>query len=180
MGIDQGLHAEHLLQQVGGEHLGRRSDRQQAPAVEHAETVAEGRRQVEVVKAGQGRQPQRLDLPQQLQLVAWVEVVGRLVENQQLRLLHQGPRQQRTLLLAAGQAGERLLRQLAETDPRQRLADQALVLGIVAALAKFAAKRRPLLLAAILTLAAPVVLIGVGALTIDLVCDGRFECRNSS
>jgi hypothetical protein len=50
----------------------------------------------------------------------------------------------------------------------------------VAALAKFAAKRRPLLLAAILALAAPVVLIGVGALTIDLVCDGRFECRNPS
>ncbi len=56
----------------------------------------------------------------------------------------------------------------------------ALVLGIVAAVPKFATKRRPLLLAAILALAAPVVLIGVGALTIDLVCDGRFECRNRS
>lgn len=56
----------------------------------------------------------------------------------------------------------------------------ALVLGIVAAVPKFAAKRRPLLLAAIVALATPVVLIGMGALTIDLVCDGRFECRNPS
>lgn len=56
----------------------------------------------------------------------------------------------------------------------------ASILGLVAAMAKFAAKRRPLLLAAIIALAAPVVLIGAGALAIDLVCDGRFTCRNPS
>jgi len=55
----------------------------------------------------------------------------------------------------------------------------ALVLGGVAAVGRFAAKRRPLLLAAIIALATPVVLIGMGALTIDLVCDGRFACRTS-
>ncbi len=55
----------------------------------------------------------------------------------------------------------------------------AVILGIVAAVTK-TPKRRPLLLAAILALATPVVLIGMGALTIDLVCDGRFECRNRS
>jgi hypothetical protein len=56
----------------------------------------------------------------------------------------------------------------------------ALILGTAAAVGKFAAKRRPLLLAAIIALAAPVVLIGMGALTIDFVCHGRFECRNPS
>lgn len=55
----------------------------------------------------------------------------------------------------------------------------AVILGIVAAVPK-TSRRRPLLLAAILALATPVCLIGLGALTIDLVCDGRFECRTSS
>lgn len=55
----------------------------------------------------------------------------------------------------------------------------AVILAIAAAVTK-SARRRPLLLAAIIALATPVALIGVGALTIDLACNGRFQCRNPS
>ncbi len=117
MGIDQRLQAEHLLQQLGGQHFGRRADGHQTALVEHAEAVAEGRRQVEVVEAGQRRQAQCLDLAQQFELVARVEVVGRLVEDQHLRLLHQGTGEQSALLLATREAGEGLLRQPRGAQP---------------------------------------------------------------
>ena len=74
MGIDQRLQAEHLLQQLGGQHFGRRADGHQAALIEHAEAVAEGRRQVEVMEAGQGRQAQRFDLPQQAIAVVFSRV----------------------------------------------------------------------------------------------------------
>lgn len=104
--VDQGADAEHPPQQVGIEHLGRRALGDDAPAVEHVEAVAEGRRQVEVVEARQGAQAEAAQQAQKLQLVARVEVVGRFVEDQQARFLDQRASQQGALLLATGEAGE--------------------------------------------------------------------------
>ena len=68
MGIDQRPHAEHLLQQLGGEHVCGRTDGHQTAVIQHAETVAEGCGQVEVMEAGQCGQAQRLDLAEQFEL----------------------------------------------------------------------------------------------------------------
>ena len=81
MTVDQRLHAIHLGQQRFSQHLSRGAAGHHAAVVEHIQAVAEGSCQVEVVEAGQGRQAEGLDQPQQLQLIARVEVVGRLVEN---------------------------------------------------------------------------------------------------
>ncbi|MCY1560208.1 hypothetical protein D9M68_973200 [compost metagenome] len=54
-------------------------------------------------------------------------MVGRLVEDQDLGLLHQGAGQQHALLLAAGQVFEGLDATLHQPHTRQRLIHQALV-----------------------------------------------------
>ena len=131
MDIDQRLQAEHLLQQLDGEHLGEHADDHQTALVEHAEAVAEGRRQIQIMEAGQDRQTQCLDLAKQFELVTQVEVVGRLVEDQQLRLLHQSTNEQGALLLTARETGKKLLPQIAQTNTNQRLIHQTLILNIV-------------------------------------------------
>ena len=70
----------------------------------HDHVVAEGRGQVEVVQDRDDRQPQAADPLQEVQLVAEVEVVGGLVQQQDLGLLRQRPRQVDALPLAAGEA----------------------------------------------------------------------------
>ena len=142
MTVDQRLHAIHLGQQCFGQHFGGGAAGHHTAVVEHIQAVAEGRRQVEVMEAGQGRQAEGFDQPQQLQLVARVEVVGRLVEDQQRRLLHQGAGQQHALLFPAGEVGESLALVLSQTHPRQGLLDQSnigLVIAIKQALVRRAA-----------------------------------------
>ncbi|MNP67204.1 hypothetical protein D3C76_1630050 [compost metagenome] len=58
------------------------------------------------MEAGEGADAQALDQLQQLQLIVGIEVVGRFVEDQQLRLLGQGPGKDHPLLLSAREGGE--------------------------------------------------------------------------
>lgn len=106
MFIDQRFDAEHFTQQRGGQHLFWRAAGDDASVVDHVQPIAEGRGQVEVVDARQGADLQALDQLQQFELIAWIEVVGRFVEDQQLRLLSQGAGEYDALFFAARQRGE--------------------------------------------------------------------------
>jgi hypothetical protein len=101
--IDQRFDAEHLTQQRGGQHFFWRADGNDASVVDHVQPIAECSGQVEVVDARQGADLQALDQLQQFELIAWIKVVGRLIEDQQLGLLRQGAGENNALFFAARQ-----------------------------------------------------------------------------
>ena len=121
MFIDQRFDAEHLAQQGGGQHFLWRAAGDDASVVDHVQPIAERRGQVEVVDARQGADLQALDQLQQLELIAWIEVVGRFVEDQQLRLLSQGAGENDALFFAARQRGEGVIFEAFEAHRSQCL-----------------------------------------------------------
>jgi hypothetical protein len=78
--------------------------------------VAEQRGQAEVVDRGQDRDAERRDKLEDLDLVADVEVVGRLVQDQVVGALRDGLGDQGPLLLAAGQRVEAAVREFRAAD----------------------------------------------------------------
>ena len=72
---------------------------------------------------------QPLDEVEDVELAAHVEVVRRLVEYQEIRLLRNRARYQHALLLAAREAGIAAVRLPGHADVLQRVRDDAFVLG---------------------------------------------------
>ncbi|MNH11813.1 hypothetical protein D3C79_713370 [compost metagenome] len=130
--VYQGAYAEHVVQQVGGEYLARCAAGDDAAVVEDVQTITERCGQVQVMDAGQGADPQTAHLLQQLQLIAGIEMVGRLVEDQQLRLLDQCPGEDHSLLFAARQADKAVIIEALQADRVQRRFDQLAIVVVVA------------------------------------------------
>ncbi|MCY1441959.1 hypothetical protein D9M71_583000 [compost metagenome] len=82
--------------------------------------------------ARQGTDTQAPHLLQQLQLITRIEVVGRLVEDQQLRLLNQRAGEDYPLLFTARQAGKTVVVETLQTDRLQCGFDQTAVFVVVA------------------------------------------------
>ena len=74
----------------------------------------------------------RLTSLQQLKLIARVEVIGRLVEDQHLRLLSQGAGEDHPLFFTAGEGGEGVVFEAFEADGFQCLSREVSVFQGVA------------------------------------------------
>lgn len=91
MFVHQRVNAEHLTQQCAGQDVLGRAAGDDPSVFDHIQAIAERGGQVQVVNAGEGADTQAFDQLQQLQLITRVEVIGRFIKNQQLRLLGQCP-----------------------------------------------------------------------------------------
>ncbi len=122
MRADLGGDPVHVGQQAGGEDLVRRPVGDDAALAQHVQAVAVVRGEVQVVQGEQGAGAEGGHQGEDVELVADVEVVGRLVEDEQGRLLHERPRDQDALSLTAGERCEGTIPQLRDAHPLQRLA----------------------------------------------------------
>ena len=109
---DQDVGAVGLPDDVGGDHGPWRAARGELTAGDQVHGVAEQRGQAEVVDRGQHRDAERRDKLEDLDLVADVEVIGRLVQDQVIGALGDGLGDQHPLLFAAGQRVEAAVRQV--------------------------------------------------------------------
>ncbi|MCY1366614.1 hypothetical protein D9M69_535180 [compost metagenome] len=132
MFIDQCLDAEHIAQQRSGQDFFRRAAGDDTTMVDHVQSITKSRRQIEVVDARQGADIQALDQLQKLKLKMRVEVVGRLVKDQQLWLLGQGAGEDDPLFFTTGESGEPVVFEALEADGFQGLIDQVAVFKGVA------------------------------------------------
>src|SRR5712691_2217958 len=114
--------AVHRRDQRLVEDLGRRAEPRDASIGEQQQAVGDFGRQIQIVRDEQDRQaPLPIEAPQErgrLRLVAEVEVRGRLVQDEQARLLGERPRDDRPLGLATA---ERRERQRREVEPACRV-----------------------------------------------------------
>lgn len=120
MAIDERGDAEHIAQQCIGQHVGRRAGRDDAPVREHVKPVAVRGREIEIVNRRERGDAEAPHAREQFELVTEIEVVGRLVEEQQFGLLNKRARQQRALLFSTRQRRETLRAALDEVDVSQR------------------------------------------------------------
>ncbi len=132
-GADVDLGAEDPADVVGRDRGERISLGRHGPVLQEDETAGEGRGQVDVVL---GRDDglalsglERFEDAVDLGLVADVEVEARLVEEEQRRILGQGPGDERPLALAAAQLGELLAGDRRGLGQAQGLFDRRPVLG---------------------------------------------------
>ncbi|SLM90884.1 hypothetical protein FM105_02285 [Brevibacterium yomogidense] len=112
MAQDVGVDAVDLPDEAGGEHGLRIPCRVEAPVAQDDDGVADAGRMGQVVQCGDNREPCVREPAQQsedAQLRVGVQVVGRLVEEQQLRLLRECAGESHPLPLAAGQGREATL-----------------------------------------------------------------------
>ena len=129
-------HAVHGLDDLGPQHVVGRPERRHLPVAEHQQLVEVVQRQVEVVQDAEHREAVGVELLEQVEqaeLVRDVERRGRLVEQQERRLLHERLREHHELLLAAGELREPAARQLGDPEARQRLLGVAAARGVLAA-----------------------------------------------
>ena len=94
--------AEDLAQHSRVQHFPGCAHRNDAPLVQHVQSIAIGGSQVEIVQDEDRRQAERAHQIQDLDLVAHVQVVGRLVQDQHTGLLGQRAGDQYALLLTTG------------------------------------------------------------------------------
>ncbi len=117
----------------GRQDVGRCAVGHDAALVQHDDARRKRRRQVQVVEHGQHRQAAiRLESPhgpQQRDLVGEVHVQGRLVEQEQLRLLRERHGHQHTLALAAGQLVREPIREVNGVGVGEGALNRALVIG---------------------------------------------------
>src|SRR5689334_1134564 len=100
----------------GGERLFGRPAADQLPVGDQVNGVAEQRGEAEVVDGGQDGDAETGDEFQDLDLIADVQVTGRLVQDQVVAALSQGPGDQHPLFLAAGQGVEPAVGQVLTAD----------------------------------------------------------------
>ena len=115
MFIDQRFDAEHIAQQWRGQDFFRRAAGDDATVIDYVQPIAESSREIEVVDARQGADLQAFDQLQQFELIARIEVIGRLVEDQHLRLLSQGASEDHALFFTAGEGGEGMILEAFQT-----------------------------------------------------------------
>src|SRR5215207_8311414 len=101
---DRRLDAPHLADELGRQHLTGLARGCDAPVGEHDDVIGVARRERQVVQRSEHREPAMRELPEESQhreLRPHVEVVRRLVEQEQLGLLGERPRDVHPLSLAA-------------------------------------------------------------------------------
>ena len=103
---------EHFL----CDDLARRSHALDAPRLHDDEEVGEHRREIHIVQRSDHADMKPPHQAQQMQLVPDVEMVRRLIEDEQLRLLHKAACEHDALLLAARECVETALRRLSHAD----------------------------------------------------------------
>ena len=130
--IDQGLYAEDVAQQRGGQDFFWCAAGDDATVIDDVESITESGGKIEVVDAGQGADVQAFDPLQQFDLKARIEVIDGLIEDQQLRLLGQGAGEDHPLLFSAGEGGKGVIVEALEADGFQCLGHQLAVFEGVA------------------------------------------------
>ena len=100
-------YSEHWLKHIRYQHRLHRPSRLDATALQHDDVIAVLRRQVHVMDGHESGHAYAADELKDFELVADVEVVGGLIEDQDTRLLHESAGDQRALLLSPGQCAER-------------------------------------------------------------------------
>ena len=126
-------YAEDVGEEVRGEDLQYRSGRDHRAFVEDDEVVAEAGGEVEVVQHGEGGDPGAADQVEEFEPGPDVEVVGELVQHEQLGLLGQRAGEQDALAFAAGQGGVVAVREGAYAAAVDRVGHGLVVLGAVPA-----------------------------------------------
>lgn len=101
-----GADAEHVGEQLGPEYVERRTRRDDPAVRDHVQEVAVGGGEIQVVERRQHGEAARPDQGEDVQLVGDVEVVGGLVEDEDLGSLGESAGDEDALFLAAGQGQE--------------------------------------------------------------------------
>ena len=120
-----GLRFQHLRRQ---DRL-HRPDRLDPTAFQHHDVIAVLRRQIHVMDRCQGGRAHAADEIEYFELVADVEVIGGLVEDQDAGFLDECPRNKRPLLLSPGQCRERPCRQRRNVDVSESVVHALAVVG---------------------------------------------------
>jgi hypothetical protein len=92
------------------------AERPYPPPIDEANAVAPARCDVDVVERRDDGHTEPRCHVQQFELMANVEMIGRLVEDEERRFLRNRPGEQDALGFAARQCGERLMREIGQSD----------------------------------------------------------------
>ena len=101
-----------------------RIEREDAPVIHDGDAVAESVRLIHIVRRqhdGHALVVERADTLPEEEARLWVQIVGRLIEEQRVGIVHQRPRQQHTLLHASREDAQLLLRPRAEAELFEQL-----------------------------------------------------------
>ncbi len=129
MGQAQEINAEHIAHRVARESLLGRAARHQGAVLDDCHLGGEAGDEMEIMQNGNHRQAEIGDEAEQQAARLWIEMVGRLVEKQELRLLHDGTGDLGPLALAAGERAHLAPRQCGKAAARQRVVDQGQLLA---------------------------------------------------
>lgn len=119
---------EDLVDQRRCEHGVGRAEGHEPALVEHGDVVAERRGDVEVVKGGDHGRPESAHDAHQVELVGDVEVVRRLVEDEDPPVLRESAGEHHPLALTAGEPSHQAVAEVVHVGGAQRLVDDALIL----------------------------------------------------
>ena len=132
-GVRDRLSGEDLLGSPEGDH---------PTGLHHAGPGRKGRGQVDVVQRGDDGDAEAAEQPEDLELMTDVEMVRRLVENEQPGFLRQGAGNQHPLLLAARKAGKLALSQTGQVQMFERMpGDGTILVGPLARATRLFARR---------------------------------------
>lgn len=121
------LHVEDVFEHARGEDLGRRPGRDDRSVVHDDHLVTELRRQVQVVERSDRGDPQFAGERQEFELVAHIEVVRRLVEDENARALCKRSGEHDPLALAARKGLPRSVGELDDARTAHRVGDNVAV-----------------------------------------------------
>ena len=122
------MNAEDIEDEFGRQHVARFTDRNQPPGFQYDNPVTEHRRVIEIMQSSGHRE---LLLPNKMQkcdLVADIEVVGRFVQEQDLRLLRQSAGDVQTLPFSTGKRMPHPLSEAFHINVTQRLVNDCIIL----------------------------------------------------
>jgi len=83
------MNAEHIEDEIRGQHVARFTHRDERSRLQHGNPVTTHRRVIEIMQGGGHCQFLLLNQMQKCDLVSDIEMVGRLVQEEELRLLRQ-------------------------------------------------------------------------------------------
>lgn len=128
IGGDNGLHPENGSDRRRSQNILRRTDRNQFAPVQDGDAVAEHGGMVEIVQRRHDRQALPAHQIEQADLVADVEMVGRLVQKQDMWLLRQRAGDVQPLPFAAGKVMPASIRLVRHVDIFKRRIDDGVIL----------------------------------------------------
>jgi len=131
VGLHGNTHPVNTLDRLRGDDCRGRAQRRDAAVFQEHEPVAILGRQIQIVEHGNHGQAigtiQPRDQVENRQLVRQIEMVGRLVEQKNLRLLSQAHGDQRPLPLAAAEGRDRPVGQVQHVGQLHRLLGHAAI-----------------------------------------------------